>query len=131
MPSSLMPATLRESASLAERLDQLPLAHFRAPGNSLPLRLLVELLAVTVLEPATRPTAALPAARTLLAELAARALREACDRPLFLRRRLRLLHVAFGGLHLLLRRHDRLLSLCQEAFRGSVPANVKCRITPS
>src|SRR6476659_6896480 len=93
------------SASAADRVDELPLAHARPAGDVQLLRLGVELRPVAVLE----GTPGLPTARTpsrrLRAEVAPRALRQVRDRPLLPRRPLRLLDVALRGGRLLVRRH--------------------------
>src|SRR5919197_709255 len=88
------------SAALADRFDQIPLAHLRAAGDVPVLGDLVELLAFAILERAAGLAAALAASCRLLAELAARALRKTRDRALPLRRLSCLLHVSPGGLDL-------------------------------
>src|SRR6266516_1207069 len=93
------------SASRADRVDQVPLAHLRAAGDAFLLRDLVERLAVAVLQRVTGPAAALAPARSLLAQAAPSGRREVGDRSLPLRRLLRLLDVALRGLDLLPRCH--------------------------
>ena len=82
------------SASVADRVDELPLAHARPARDVQLLSLGVELRPVAVLE----GTPGLPTARTpsrrLRAAVAPRALRQVRDRPLLPRRPLRLLDVA-------------------------------------
>src|SRR5947208_3763403 len=88
----------RRLARAADRVDQVPLPHLRAAGDAALLRDLVELLAVAVLELVTGLAAAAAAAGGLLAELAARALRQIRDRALARGGALRLLDVALGCL---------------------------------
>src|SRR5437660_12119743 len=78
------------SMRLANRLDQVPLAHLRAAGDLLRLGDLVELLPVAVLQCLSGLAAPLAAFDSLLDEAAACLLRQMRDRPLPRRRRLRL-----------------------------------------
>src|SRR5919198_6368019 len=93
------------SAALADRLDQIPLAHLRAAGDVLVLGDLVQLLAIAILERMPCLAAALTTASRLLAELAARALRKPRDRALAPRRLSCLLHVSLRSLTLACRSH--------------------------
>src|SRR4029453_3822825 len=70
------------SAALADRPDQIPLAHLRAARGVFSVGYFVQLLAVALLERMACAAAAPTASRRLLAEFAARALREARDRAL-------------------------------------------------
>src|SRR5438045_4183515 len=90
-----------------DRLDQVPLAHLRAARDVLALRNLVQLLAIAVLERVAGLAAAPAAARRLLPELAARALRQVSDGALTGRGAASLLDVALGGLSLLGGGHER------------------------
>src|SRR5439155_3180749 len=94
------------SAGIADRLDQIPLAHLRAAGDVLVLGELVQLLAIAILERVAGLAAALPASSRLLAELAAGALREPRDRALPPRRLLRFRDVSLRGLFLARRSHS-------------------------
>src|SRR5215218_9744907 len=93
------------SAGLADCLDQIPLAHLRAAGDVLVLRDLVQLLAVPILQRATGLATALATPSRLLAQLAARALRQPGDRALAFRRLLGLFDVSFRRLDLARRSH--------------------------
>src|SRR5206468_828871 len=108
------------SATLADRLDQIPLAHLRAAGDVLVLGDLVQLLAIAILERTAGLAPALTASSRLLAELAARALREPRDRALPPRRLLCLADISHRGLHLARRSHST--HLHRFALLGPVPA---------
>src|SRR5881396_381966 len=97
---------LLSSAGLADRLDQIPLAHFRAAGDVLVLGDLVQLLAIAILERAAGFPPALTASSRLLAELAAGALREPRDRALPPRGLLCLPDISLRGLYLARRSHS-------------------------
>src|SRR5919204_1776228 len=94
------------SAALADRLDQIPLAHLRAAGDVLVLGDLIQLLAVAILERVTCLAAPLTTTGPLLAELAARALRKPRDRALPPCRLPCLLHVSLRSLNLACRSHS-------------------------
>src|SRR5437867_3369710 len=100
------------SAPLANRVDELPLAHLGPPGDPFLLRDLVELLPVAVLQRVPGLAAALAATPGLLLEASPSALRQRSDRPLLRRRLLRLLDVLAGGSCLLRSRHHDPPSWC-------------------
>src|SRR5215216_7073743 len=100
------PLFVSGSAALADRLDQIPLAHFRAAGDVLVLGDLVQLLAIAIFERAAGLAPALTASSRLLAELATRALRKPRDRALPPRRLLCLADVPLCGLDLARRSHS-------------------------
>src|ERR671931_538942 len=99
------------SAALADRLDQIPLAHLRAAGDILVLGDLVQLLAIAILERMPCLAAALTTAGRLLTELTARALRKPRDRTLAPRRLSCLLHVSLRSLTLACRSHHSFTSI--------------------
>src|SRR6266511_2710041 len=120
----LNPLQVSGSAALADRLDQIPLAHLRTAGDVLVLGDLVQLLAIAILERAAGLAAALTASGRLLAELAARALRKPRDRALPPRRLLCLLHVLLRGPYLARRSHPAHLHPVRSS--GSVPRADGC-----
>src|SRR5437773_9896555 len=99
------PLSVSRSARLADRLDQIPLAHLRAAGDVLVLGDLVQLLAIAILERAAGLAPALTASSRLLAELAARALRKPRDRALPSCRLLSLPDASLRGPYLARRSH--------------------------
>src|ERR671934_428896 len=115
------------SAGLADRLDQVPLAHLRPAGDVPVLGDLVQLLTVAILQRTACLATALTTAGSLLSELAARALREARDRALPSRRLLCLPDVSLRSLYLAGRRHGAHLHLsfcpyaCTRASGGYAP----------
>src|ERR687898_1053234 len=108
-PRSTGPASPRTP----DRLDQIPLAHLRSTADVLPLRDLVQLLAVPVLEAPPGLAAALTTLGCLLAELAASALRQVGNRLLAPRPLLCLLDVSLRCPALLGGRHGSPPSGCR------------------
>src|SRR5437763_10473129 len=92
-------------ATLANRVDEIPLAHPRAAGDVPFLRDLVQLLPVAVLQRVTRLAAAPGALARLRLQPAPGALGQVRDRPFGARRRLRLLHISARRLNLTLGSH--------------------------
>src|SRR5215217_1350023 len=118
-PGSRQPQRYCFLAGAADRLDEVPLAHLGATRDPLTLGDLVELLAISVLQPVSRLATAPASSRGLFAELPPRRLGHVRDGALAPRGLLRLLDVLprgpalFRGRHL---RHLRLAVSSRAAF---------------
>src|SRR4051794_17200228 len=117
-------------SGLAQRLDQLPLAHAGASGNAALLRHLVQLLPRPILIAVPGLPAPPAGLRSLTAHVAARLGGQVCERALAPRRLLRLADVRLRGLHLLLRRHVPSPSVVRNVPVGITSANVLPAASP-
>src|SRR4051812_45182334 len=115
----------RCSAAGADRADEVPLAHFRAPADVALLGDRVQLRTVSLLERATGLTAAPARFGALAAQLAPGRRGEVSDRAFAFRCRLRLLDVVFRGARLLCDCHHA--SFESVAFAIGLPATLRCK----
>src|SRR5207245_5166430 len=90
----------------ADRVDQLPLAHFRSARNAGSLCNLIQLLAVSALERVSGLAAALAPEPGLFLQPPARACGQLCDRALLGRGLLGAFHVPASRLNLAGAHHD-------------------------